>query len=33
MKEAIYYGVPCSVIHPAFNNTPMISNSAVSGEL
>jgi len=23
----------CSVIHPAFNNIPVISNSAISGEL
>ena len=24
MKEAIYYGVRCSVIHPGFTDTPMV---------
>ncbi len=24
MKEAMYYGVRCSVIHPGFTDTPMV---------
>ncbi len=24
MKEAIYYGVRCGVIHPGFTDTPMV---------
>ncbi len=26
MKEAIYYGVRCSLIHPGFTDTPMVRN-------
>jgi 3-oxoacyl-[acyl-carrier protein] reductase len=26
MKEAIYYGVRCGVIHPGFTDTPMVRN-------
>ena len=24
MKEAMFYGVRCSVIHPGFTDTPMV---------
>jgi NAD(P)-dependent dehydrogenase (short-subunit alcohol dehydrogenase family) len=26
MKEAIFYGVRCGVIHPGFTDTPMVRN-------
>ena len=28
MKEAMYYGVRCSVIHPGFTDTPMLAEAA-----
>ena len=29
MKEAVYYGVRCSVIHPGFTDTPMVRSMGV----